>query len=165
MSIPTLRAAKSNRILNTLPRAVLDRVLPDLDHRPLQMRQVIQPRGVPVEEVVFPMVGVASMISMGDSGDSVEVATIGCEGLIGLSVFLGGQSAAVEVFIQVPGEGFHMSAKAFEGHIAQQPTLVRTLLLYTQGLLTQVAQCSACNRHHPVVNRCARWLRCSRIAD
>ena len=76
------------------------------------MRQVLQPRGEPLEEVVFPLLGVASMISMGDSGDSVEVATIGCEGMVGLPLFLGGAKAAVEVFMQVPGEGLHLPAAA-----------------------------------------------------
>ena len=158
MSSPSLRAAKSNRILAALPRAALERIIPDLELKPLAMRQVIQPRARALEQVVFPVAGVASMISMGNSGDSVEVATIGCEGMVGLPLFLGGKSAAVEVFMQVPGEGLHLSADAFRGHIEQEAALARTLLLYTQALLTQVAKCSACNCHHPVEQRCARWL-------
>lgn len=158
MSNSSLRTAKSNRILAALPRAVLERITPDLELKPLAMRQVVQPRGQPLEQVVFPVAGVASMISMGDSGDSVEVATIGCEGMVGLPLFLGGESAAVEVFIQVPGEGLHLSADSFRGHVGREAPLARTLLLYTQALLTQVAQCSACNCHHPVEQRCARWL-------
>jgi CRP-like cAMP-binding protein len=158
MSIPSLRIARSNRILGAQPRAVLERILADLDLRPLAMRQVVQPRNEPLEEVLFPVLGVASMISMGDSGDSVEVATVGCEGMVGLPMFLGGESAAVEVFIQVPGEGMYLAAAAFHRHVAREPSLTRALLLYTQALLTQVAQCSACNCHHPVVQRCARWL-------
>ena len=158
MSIPTLRIAKSNRILGSLPRATLERILPDLDLKPLAMRQVVQPRNQPLDQVVFPVLGVASMISMGDSGDSVEVATIGYEGMVGLPLFLGAESAAVEVFIQVPGEGMHLTAAAFLRHVQREPALTRTLLLYTQALLTQVAQCSACNCHHPVVQRCARWM-------
>jgi CRP-like cAMP-binding protein len=158
MSIPSLRIAKSNRILGALPRASLERILPDLDLKPLAMRQVVQPRNQTLDEVLFPVVGVASMISMGDSGDSVEVATVGCEGMVGLPMFLGGESAAVEVFIQVPGMGMHLAGAAFQHHVEREPALTRVLLLYTQALLTQVAQCSACNCHHPVVQRCARWL-------
>ena len=122
------------------------------------MRQVIQPRRQPIREVVFPLTGVASMISMGHAKDSVEVATIGCEGMIGLPLFLGDKAAAAEVFIQVPGEGLHMTAAAFRRHLIREPSLVRRLFLYTQALLTQVAQCSACNCHHAVEARCARWL-------
>ena len=91
MNTPSLRAAKSNRLLAALPRAALERIIPDLHQKPLAMGQVLQPRGEPLEEVVFPLLGVASMISMGDSGDSVEVATIGCEGIVGLPLFLGGR--------------------------------------------------------------------------
>ena len=158
MTTPTLRAAKANRLLATLPRSALERIISDLDQRPLTMRQVLQPRGKRLEEVIFPLLGVASMISMGDSGDSVEVATIGCEGIIGLPLFLGGEKAAVEVFVQVPGEALHMAAAAFHRHLTREASLNHALLLYTQALLTQVAQCSACNCHHPVEARCARWI-------
>jgi len=78
--------------------------------------------------------------------------------MVGLPLFLGGKSAAVEVFVQVPGDGLYLPTGAFEGHVKREPSLTRALLLYTQALLTQVAQCSACNCHHPIVERCARWL-------
>jgi hypothetical protein len=71
MSIPSLRTAKSNRILGALPRAALERIIPDLELKTLEMRQVVQPRRQRLKEVIFPIVGVASMISMGDSGASV----------------------------------------------------------------------------------------------
>src|SRR5579862_6640079 len=114
MSPPSLRTAIGNRLLAVLPRAALERILADLVMKPLEMREVVQPRRQPLNEVIFPLSGVASMISMGDSGDSVEVATVGREGLVGLSLFLGGTSAAVEVFIQVPGEGLCLPAGAFK---------------------------------------------------
>lgn len=155
---PSLRAAKSNRILAGLPRTTLERIIPDLELKPLKMRQVLQPSGEKLEQVVFPLLGVASMVSMGDSGDSVEVATIGCEGMVGLPLFLGGKKAAIEVFMQVPGEGLHLAATAFENHMTREVSLMRALLLYTQALLTQVTQCSACNCYHSVDQRCARWL-------
>lgn len=158
MNTPSFRAAKSNRLLAALPRAALERMIPDLDLQPLAMRQVLQPRGEPLEEVVFPLLGVASMISMGDSGESVEVATIGCEGIVGLPLFLGGEKAAVEIFVQVPGEALFLAADEFHDHLERETSLTQTLLLYTQALLTQIAQCSACNCHHPVEARCARWL-------
>lgn len=158
MNTPSFRAAKSNRLLAALPRAALERMIPDLDLQPLAMRQVLQPRGEPLEEVVFPLLGVASMISMGDSGESVEVATIGCEGIVGLPLFLGGEKAAVEIFVQVPGEALFLAADEFHDHLARETSLTQTLLLYTQALLTQIAQCSACNCHHPIEARCARWL-------
>jgi CRP-like cAMP-binding protein len=158
MLIPSLRAAQGNLILASLPKSALQAIVTDLRLRPLKVRQVLQPPDEIVNEVVFPLDGVASMISLGDTGNSVEVATIGCEGMVGLPSFLGGQKAAVEIFVQVPGEGLHLSAEAFHHHLDRVPTLMQSLLRYTQALLTQVAQCSACNVYHPVEARCARWL-------
>jgi CRP-like cAMP-binding protein len=152
------RAARPNRILSALPRTVLENLLPDLELLDLPVRRVLQQRGRKLDHVTFPLTGVASMVSMGHSGASIEVATVGCEGMVGLPVFLGGESAAVEVFVQVPGEGLGMPVAAFRRHVDREPSLARALLLYTQALLTQIAQSSACNRHHPIVGRCARWL-------
>lgn len=154
----SLRTAKTNRLLAALPQGSLGRILPDLNLKPLKLGQVMQPRRRPIREIIFPLTGVASMISMGHSSDSVEVATIGSEGMIGLPLFLGDKEAVAEVFMQVPGEGLHLPAAAFRRHLEREPALTRTLLLYTQALLTQVAQCSACNCHHPIEARCARWL-------
>lgn len=152
------RTARGNRILAALPKATLDKLLSHLQQQLLPMRHVLQKRGRPLEYVVFPLAGVASMVSMGDAGESVEVATIGCEGMVGLPLFLGGESASVDVFMQVPGEGLLMGADPFHQLVDTERTLSRSLLLYTQALLTQIAQCSACNQHHTMVGRCARWL-------
>jgi CRP-like cAMP-binding protein len=158
MPSPSIRTARLNRILAAIPREVCERIVPDLRMKTLAVKDVLQMRGVPLEHVVFPVAGVASMVSTGDSGGSVEVATIGCEGMVGLPLLLGGESASGEVFVQVPGEGLFMAAAHFERHIRSERTLMRTLLLYTQALLTQVAQCSACNNYHEATARCARWL-------
>lgn len=155
---PSIRTARSNRILAALPREVCERLVPHLRMRTLAVRDVLQTRGVALEHVVFPLTGVASMVSTGAGGGSVEVATIGCEGMVGLPLLLGGESASAEVFVQVPGEGLSMTAAHFERHIEGERSLMRTLLLYTQALLTQVAQCSACNNYHEATERCARWL-------
>ena len=97
------------------------------------------------------------MVSMGDAGDSVEVATIGCERMVGMPLFLGGKKAGVEIFIQVPGEGLHLSAEHFQDHLEREPSLSKTLLLYTQTLLAHIAQASACNVYHSVESVCS-WL-------
>jgi CRP-like cAMP-binding protein len=154
----SVRTAKGNRILAALPRSTLDRVVVHLSHEKLPVRRVLQARGEAIESVVFPLDGVASMVSIGDAGESLEVATIGSEGMVGLPLFLGGESASVDVFVQVPGEGLFLAAEIFHELIESESSLARSLLLYTQALLTQIAQCSACNQHHPMIGRCARWL-------
>jgi CRP-like cAMP-binding protein len=158
VSIPSSRAIKSNRILAALPRDILAGIAPDLHLEPLPLRQVLQAPRVTLKHVVFPIAGVASMISTGNSGRSVEVATIGSEGMIGLPLLLGGQSASAEVFMQVAGEGLIVSAAIFKKHIDRFPTFMRAMLLYTQALMTQIAQCSACTSYHSISERCARWL-------
>jgi CRP-like cAMP-binding protein len=158
MKNPRPRIARSNRILAALPAPALANLLPDLDVRPLKVRQVLQARDRKADHVVFPLDGVASMVSLGNSGKSIEVATVGCEGMVGLPMFLGGEKASVELFVQVPGTGMFLAIEAFHRHLKREPALTRALLLYTQALLTQVAQCSACNCYHSVEARCARWL-------
>ena len=113
----SLRAAQGNLILASLPKSSLQAIVPDLRLRPLKVRQVLQPPARRSTEVVFPLDGVASMISLGDTGNSVEVATIGCEGMVGLPLFLGGAKAAVEIFVQVPGKVSILSAAAFRQHL------------------------------------------------
>lgn len=158
MLTPSIRIARLNGILAALPREVCERIVPHLLIKKLAVRDVLQARGVVLEQVVFPLTGVASMVSTGHGGGSVEVATIGCEGMVGLPLLLGGESASAEVFVQVPGEGLFMTAAHFERHVESERSLMRALLLYTQALLTQVAQCSACNNYHEAPARCARWL-------
>jgi CRP-like cAMP-binding protein len=158
MPIPTVRTAKSNRLLAALPRGSLERMVPFLHLRALSLRQVLQKRGSVLDGVLFPIAGVASMITVSDSGTSVEVATIGSEGVVGLPLFLGGQSSAAEVFVQVAGQGLFMAAAQFHRHVDTEPSLTRMLLLYTQALMTQIAQCAACASTHKINARCARWI-------
>jgi CRP-like cAMP-binding protein len=156
VTIPSPCAARSNRLLACVPR--LDRILPDLTLKPLALRQVLQARGEPLHEVVFPVAGVASMVSTGDSGDSAEVATIGREGFVGLPLLLGARRTVVEVFVQLAGAGLFMSASAFHRHLQEDPDFMHILLRYAQAMLTQAAQNSLCNLRHLAQARCARWL-------
>lgn len=158
MSIPTLRTARSNRLLATLPRVSLERIIPSMHLRTLLVRQVLQEGGGVLEGVLFPIAGVASMITVSDAGNSVEVATIGSEGMVGLPLFLGGHSSAAEVFVQVAGRGLFIGAAEFRRHIEAESSLARILLLYTQALMTQIAQGVACASTHRIVARCARWI-------
>jgi len=133
-------------------------MVPYLHLRIFPLRQVLQKRGSVLDGVLFPIAGVASMIAVSDSGTSVEVATIGSEGMIGLPLFLGGQSSVAEVFVQVAGQGLFMAAAQFHRHVETEPFLARMLLLYTQALMTQISQSAACASTHKIKARCARWI-------
>lgn len=152
-----IEVARRNRLLALLPRENLIDLLADLEPRACKVRTVLQPQGNLAEYAHFPIEGCASMISVTDNGEAIEVATIGYEGMTGLSLFLGGERAALEIFMQVPGETLRVPALRFKQH-ASEPPFTRILHIYTQALIAQIAQSSACNRVHPVEQRCARWL-------
>ncbi len=153
----SIAVARRNRLLALLPAENLADLLPNLELRENPIRTIFQPRGELAESAHFPITGVASMISEGEGGNSIEVATIGYEGMTGLSLFLGGEHAALETFMQVPGQTLRVPATKFKRHAAEPP-FTRILHIYTQALIAQIAQSSACNRVHPVEQRCARWL-------
>lgn len=150
-------SARHNLVLAQLSPEDLKPLLPVLELQHVAARAMLQPRGQLATYAYFPLRGVASMVSLSELGETIEVATIGYEGMVGLSLFLGGEDAALEIFMQVPGDLLRMEAAAFREY-ASKPGFTRALHLYTQALITQIAQASACNRMHPVEQRCARWL-------
>jgi CRP-like cAMP-binding protein len=149
--------AHQNSILCALTRQELSALLPALELKNLPRSAHLQERGEIARHAFFPVSGVASMVTSSTGGEQVEVATIGYEGVVGLDLYLGAPSSAVEVFIQVPGEILRMDADTFR-QSAEEPSLRRILNRYTQALITQIAQTSACNRLHRIEARCARWL-------
>jgi len=152
------RLPVGNRLLDALPRAEYERILPHLEGVPIAARQVVSEADAPIPHVYFPTGGVVSLVSFMERGAAVEIATIGREGLVGLPVFLGAESMPQRAFGQVSGFAFRMEAGAFRAEVARNDTLVRLLNRYTQAMFVQVAQTAACNRVHPVEKRCARWL-------
>src|SRR5690349_20946238 len=114
--------------------------------------------GTPVRTVLFPETAVVSMIATMRDGTSVEVATIGVEGLVGLPVLLGTDGLPMTVLAQVAGEAWRIDAEVFRHELARGDGLRASADRYLQGLFVQIAQTVACNRLHPVGERAARWL-------
>jgi CRP-like cAMP-binding protein len=112
----------------------------------------------PVRTVLFPESAVVSMIASMRDGTSVEVATIGVEGMVGLPAFLGTGSLPMTVLAQVPGDAWRLDADVFRHELTRNETLRDAINRYIQGLIVQIAQTVACNRLHPVGERAARWL-------
>ena len=132
--------------------------MPSFEPVRLHMKEVLYEVHAPVKYVYFVLSGVASLIVNAKGDDGIEVATIGNEGMVGLPAFLGAETAAMRVFVQVPGDALRMPVDMFRKHCASNEDLTKVLLRYTQVLMTQIAQSSACNRLHPIDKRCARWL-------
>jgi CRP-like cAMP-binding protein len=151
-------ARPRNRILALLPAEELEGLRPALERVRLETRQVVFDVGAPIEHVYFPETAVVSLVSVMPDGSAVETATVGHEGMVGIPVFLGAGSMAGQAFAQVPGDAYRMSAGDLRAEVGRGGVLPEVLGRYTQALFTHVAQCSACNRLHPVEQRCARWL-------
>jgi len=151
-------AFRENRLLSALPDVDRQRLLPHLEPVRTALKQILYAPNEPVAQVYFPLNGVVSLMTIMDDGSAIEVATVGNEGMIGLPVFLGAGSMPGQALSQIPGDALQMTAEAFAAAVHSGGALQQVLQRYTQGLLNQIAQSAACNRLHPMTERCARWL-------
>ena len=158
MSSTSTAARLSNRILAGLPASDREAVLAAATPVTLEFGKPIYGDGEPIDAAYFPDRGVISMVNTMADGTTIEVGTIGREGVAGLGLFLGVSSVAGHTFVQVPGDGWKIEADTFRELLKTGGPLAARLGRYTQALFTQVAQSAACNRAHPVEQRCARWL-------
>jgi CRP-like cAMP-binding protein len=147
-----------NLLLRSLPTVEFERIAPRLVPVTLTATEVLSDPGVPPTHVHFPETAVFSMIVVMADGTAVEAATIGNEGLAGLSAFLGTAAMTARCLIQVSGQAHRMTVPAFRRAVATSPALETLLSHYTQAFINQVAQSAACNRLHALSERCARWL-------
>src|SRR3954454_11181680 len=150
---------RRNHLLAAAQSSVREQVAALATLEPLPFKHVLFERGARVERVVFPTVGVCSLLSVTSNERIVEVATIGNEGFVGLPVFLQATlMSAHRAIAQIPGEGIVVDAREFLEISNSGGPFQAVLMRYTQALMTQIAQSAACNRLHTVEQRCARWL-------
>jgi CRP-like cAMP-binding protein len=151
--------ARCNSVLDEVSEDQLAGLLPDLTEVSLPLGLVLHEPGEPLEAVYFPLTGVVSIVSELDGTETVESATIGREGMVGLSAFLGAAAPTERALVQVPGAALRLPVERFMEVVAavDGPLTVR-LRRYTQAMFTQLARNAACNRVHPVSQRAARWL-------
>ncbi len=147
-----------NKLLAKLPREELEVVSPDLDPVQLPLKMVLHEPFESIEHVYFVERGVVSMVNEPESGDIIEFATIGPEGMVGFPILLGTSSVPSRAIAQIPGDALRMRAPDLERALPRTPTLHKLLMRYLMALLNQVAQSTSCNRLHEVQERCARWL-------
>jgi len=158
--LPNDGAARSNRLLNALPRDDYKRLDGQLRPRQVAQRQGLGESGQLITEVHFPVDAVVSILTRMDQGPSVEIATIGNEGVVGLTVAWGGDAMNPRevATVQAPGEVVSMDAAAFRAELQRQGALASLVERYTLAFFSQVSQQVACNGLHSVEQRCARWL-------
>lgn len=153
-----LQTPKQNLILAALPDAEYKRLLPALQFIEMPLGQVLYETGVPMTHAYFPVSGIISLLYVMDSGESAEIAIAGSEGLIGVSLFMGGASTTSRSVSQNSGSGYRLQASDLCREFELAGPLQYLLLRYTQTLIVQMTQTAACNRHHTLDQQLCRWL-------
>jgi CRP-like cAMP-binding protein len=149
---------RDNNILATLNKTDFERILPDLQLVELPLGLVLSEAGDHVEFVHFPVSGIVSLIYDLENGSSSEIAIVGNEGMIGISIYMGGESLPSSTEVQCPGYAFRLSRKILKREFALGGQIQRIALLYTQALIAQTSQTAVCNQHHSTDERFSRWL-------
>lgn len=155
---PPSQSPEQNLILAALPDEDLSRLLPDLDSIELPLNWVISESGDHVNYVYFPTSGIVSLIYDLEDGSSSEVALVGNEGMVGISIFMGGDSMPGMMKVQSEGGSYRLSRKVMKREFALNGKLQHLALLYTQALICQTSQTAICNQHHALEQQLCRWL-------
>jgi CRP-like cAMP-binding protein len=145
-------------LLATLPSSVRERWLPQLEAVELHLGEVVYESGATLSHVYFPTTAIVSLLYVLENGASAEIAVVGNEGIVGVSMFMGGKSTPSRAVVQSAGQGFRLKAETLEGDFNQVGPVQHLMLRYTQALITQMAQTAVCNRHHSLDQQLCRWL-------
>ena len=147
-----------NLLLAALPDSEWQRWLPQLEWVNLPLGQVICEPGRTLSHVYFPATAIVSLLYMTESGATAEIAVVGREGIVGISLFMGGEFTPTQAVVQSAGYGFRLKASAIKEAFNRSGPVMQLLLRYTQALITQVAQTAVCNRHHCLDQQLCRLL-------
>src|ERR1700726_1182987 len=156
--MPVPSTPRQNHLLAALPEAVYDRLLPSLELVSMPLGEVMYTSGSELPYLYFPTTCIVSLVYVMANGASAEIAVTGCEGLLGISLFLGGHTAPNQAVVQSGGHAYRIGAKLIKHEFDQGGPLQHLLLLYTQALIAQMAQTAVCNRHHTLDQQLCRWL-------
>jgi CRP-like cAMP-binding protein len=147
-----------NHLLAALPAADFARLAPHLEPVPMLLGESLYEPGGRLQHVYFPTTAIVSLLYVLESGASAEIAGVGNEGVLGISLFMGGDTTPSSAVVQTAGHGFRLPARLLKEEFNRGGAMQRLLLRYTQALLTQMCQTSACNRHHSIDQQLCRWL-------
>ena len=150
--------AMSNQVLAALPSEDLLKWLPHLEFIDLPLGKVLYESGGVQSYVYFPSTAIVSLLFVLENGATAEIAVVGHEGLVGISLFMGGGSTPSRAVVQSAGQGLRLPARAMLEAFNDVRAVSHLLLCYTQALITQMAQTAVCNRHHSLEKQLCRWL-------
>jgi CRP-like cAMP-binding protein len=147
-----------NGLLAALPVAERERLYPHLDSVSMALGDVVYEPGSQQAYVYFPTTSIVSLLYVMKDGASAEIAVVGKEGMVGVSLFMGGETTPSRAIVQSAGSAFRLSGQLLKREFVRAGPMQHLLLRYTQALLTQMAQTAVCNRHHSVDQQLCRWL-------
>lgn len=156
--MPLRHNPNQNRLLAGLPAAEFDALSADLELVPMLLGDMLYEPGQPLRYAYFPTTSVVSLFYVTATGASAETTGVGREGMVGISLFLGGETTPSSGVVQSGGHGYRLERRLLIRACDRPSPLQRALLLYTQAVMTQIAQTSACYRHHSVIQQVSRWL-------
>jgi CRP-like cAMP-binding protein len=156
--MPSLHSPQQNSLLAVLAKSDFERVLPHLELVPMLLGDVIYESGNQLRHVYFPTTAIVSLLYVMEDGASAEIAVVGNEGIIGIALFMGGESTPSRAIVQSAGHAYRLEAPLLKQEFNRAGPVMHLLLRYTQALITQMAQTAVCNRHHSVDQQLCRWL-------
>ena len=149
---------RRNQLLAALPEPEWARWKAALEWVDLELGQVLYESGSTLSHVYFPTTAIVSLLYVLENGASAEIAVVGNEGIVGVSLFMGGGSTPSRAVVQSAGRGLRLSARRMKDEFDRAGPVLHLLLRYTQALITQMAQTAVCNRHHSLDQQLCRWL-------
>ena len=147
-----------NQLLAQLPRGVQQSWFPHLELVDMPLGTVLYESGATLSHVFFPMTSIVSLLYVMENGSSAEIAVVGREGIVGVSLFMGGNSTPSRAVVQSAGKGYRLAAQLMKDEFDIAGPALHLLLRYTQALITQMSQTAVCNRHHSLNQQLCRWL-------
>ncbi len=148
----------ANGLLTSLPPAEWGRIAGDLEPVDLPLGKVLYESGGNMSHVYFPATAIVSLLYVMENGASAEIAVVGHEGVVGISLFMGGETTPSRAVVQSAGWGYRLRAGRIKQEFNDSGPVMHLLLRYTQALITQMAQTAVCNRHHSLDQQLCRWL-------
>jgi len=156
--MPGAHVPKQNHLLAAMPPADYERLLPHLELVPMELGWALYESGSRQGHVYFPTTSIVSLLYVMQDGSSAEIAVVGNEGVVGLALFMGGETTPSRAVVQSAGYAYRLKGGRLKEEFERGGPLQYLLLRYTQALITQMAQTAVCNRHHAVEQQLCRWL-------
>jgi CRP-like cAMP-binding protein len=156
--MPAPQSPNQNHLLAALPAAEFERLAPHLEPVEMMLGDVLYESGGLLQHVYFPTTAILSLHYVMENGASSEIAGVGNEGVLGISLFMGGHTTPSRAVVQTGGQGYRLRAQLIMQEFRRAGLMQQLLLRYTQALITQMSQTAACNRHHSLVQQLCRWL-------